>query len=51
MRLVVLGGGESGVGTAILGRKKDDVLYLILKNVKTLQGQVHKDTDNFLCHG
>jgi UDP-N-acetylmuramoylalanine--D-glutamate ligase len=23
MRLVILGGGESGVGTAILGKKKD----------------------------
>jgi hypothetical protein len=32
MRLVVLGGGESGVGTAILGQKKDTMcLYLILE--------------------
>jgi hypothetical protein len=30
MRLVILGGGESGVGTAILGKKKDmKFLYLI----------------------
>jgi UDP-N-acetylmuramoylalanine--D-glutamate ligase len=30
MRLVILGGGESGVGTAILGKKKGyEVLYLI----------------------
>jgi hypothetical protein len=32
MRLVVLGGGESGVGTAILGKKKDMMfLYPIME--------------------
>jgi UDP-N-acetylmuramoylalanine--D-glutamate ligase len=31
MRLVVLGGGESGVGTAILGKKKG---YVILEKLK-----------------
>jgi hypothetical protein len=34
MRLVVLGGGESGVGTAILGKKRDAVLCLILEKLK-----------------
>jgi UDP-N-acetylmuramoylalanine--D-glutamate ligase len=35
MRLVVLGGGESGVGTAILGKEKGyDVLCLILEKLK-----------------
>jgi UDP-N-acetylmuramoylalanine--D-glutamate ligase len=35
MRLVVLGGGESGVGTAILGKKKGyAVLCLILEKLK-----------------
>jgi UDP-N-acetylmuramoylalanine--D-glutamate ligase len=35
MRLVVLGGGESGVGTAILVRRKDMLfLYLILEKLK-----------------
>jgi UDP-N-acetylmuramoylalanine--D-glutamate ligase len=31
MRLVVLGGGESGVGTAILGKKKGYV-FVFWKN-------------------
>jgi hypothetical protein len=34
MRLVVLGGGESGVGTAILGKKGYAVLCLILEKLK-----------------
>jgi hypothetical protein len=28
MRLAVLGGGESGVGTAILGKEKKDMMFL-----------------------
>jgi UDP-N-acetylmuramoylalanine--D-glutamate ligase len=28
MRLVVLGGGESGVGTAILGKKKGTLFFV-----------------------
>jgi UDP-N-acetylmuramoylalanine--D-glutamate ligase len=28
MRLVVLGGGESGVGTAILGKKKGYAVFV-----------------------
>jgi UDP-N-acetylmuramoylalanine--D-glutamate ligase len=35
MRLVVLGGGESGVGTAILGKKKGYAVFcLILEKLK-----------------
>jgi hypothetical protein len=34
MRLVVLGGGESGVGTAILGEERDYLLCLILEKLK-----------------
>jgi UDP-N-acetylmuramoylalanine--D-glutamate ligase len=37
MRLVVLGGGESGVGTAILGRKGYDVFVSDLENKRKVQ--------------
>jgi UDP-N-acetylmuramoylalanine--D-glutamate ligase len=35
MRLVVLGGGESGVGTAILGQKGYDVFVSDFGKIKT----------------
>ena len=39
MRLVVLGGGESGVGTAILGKKKGYDVFVsdFWKNKRKLQ--------------
>lgn len=38
MRLVVLGGGESGVGTAILGKKKGyEVCIRFWKDQRKLQ--------------
>ena len=44
MRLVVLGGGESGVGTAILGKKKGYEVFVsdfgkIKENYKCIIGE------------
>ena len=39
-RLVILGGGESGVGTAILGKKKG---FKILAEQVTIKGKIKID--------
>jgi len=46
MRLVVLGGGESGVGTAILGKEKGyDVFVSDFGKIKENYKQVLNDND------